>query len=128
MNDMCIPGMRVVALAKDLEARALESNAQTKAPGNTQREGASHEGRATGTAETAGAGRWVSSESVPTENPRRFHYLEQSDLQEKLSRFDNMCITAILLYQHTSRRCRRPPWKKRKYVIVTTRPELNPQP
>ena len=87
MNDMCIPGMRVVALAKDLEARALESNAQTKAPGNTQREGASHEGRATGTAETAGAGRWVSSESIPTENPGRSHYLEKRNLQEKFLRF-----------------------------------------
>ena len=34
----------------------------------------SHARRATGLAKTAGAGRWVWSESVPTENPRRFHF------------------------------------------------------
>ena len=60
--------------------------------------GASHTRRATGLAETAGAGRWVSSESVPTENPRSFHYLQQGDLQEKFPRF-NMRIAAVLLYQ-----------------------------
>ena len=46
-------------------------------------EGASHARRAAGLAETAGAGRWVSSEPVATENPGRFHYLEQGDLQQK---------------------------------------------
>ena len=68
-------------LAEDLEARVLKSSPQTKAPGNTRRAKAR---------ETAGAGRWVWSESVPTENPRRFHYLEQGDLQEKLSSFNKM--------------------------------------
>ena len=46
--------------------------------------------RATGIAKTAGAGRWVWSESVPTENPRCFHYLDQGILQEKLSSFNKM--------------------------------------
>ena len=68
-------------LAEDLEARVLKSSPQTKAPGNTRRAKAR---------ETAGAGRWVWSESVPTENPRRFQYLEQGDLQEKLSSFNKM--------------------------------------
>ena len=39
-------------------------------------EGASYARRATELAETAGAGRWVSSQSVPTENPGRLHYLD----------------------------------------------------
>ena len=66
----------VLGLAEDLEARALKSGPQTKAPGNTQ----SAKAR-----KTAGAGRWVWRESVPTENPRPFHYLEEGDLREKLS-------------------------------------------
>ena len=104
--------MCVLALAEDLEARALKSSAQTKAPGNTPRAKArpTQDGRRG--LQTGGAGRWVSSESVPTENPRRFHYLEQGDLQEKFPRFNNMCVTAVLLYQY--RHCRRPPWEKRK--------------
>ena len=68
---------------------------------HTAIEGASHARRATGLAETAGAGWWVSSKSVPTEYPSCFHYLEQSDLQEKSSMFNNMCIT-VLLYCCTS--------------------------
>ena len=52
---------------------------------HTASEGASHARRATGLADAAGAGRRVWNESVPTENPRRFHYLEQGDLQEKFS-------------------------------------------
>ena len=79
-----------------------------------------------GLAETAGARRWVSSELVLTENPGRFHYLEQSDLQEKFPRF-NMCITAVLLYQYRhynnivdGRRA-----KNEKYVIMIT---LDPNP
>ena len=71
----------VLGSAEHLEARVLKSSPQTKAPGNTRRAKAR---------ETAGAGRWVWSESVPTENPRRFHYLEQGDLQEKLSSFNKM--------------------------------------
>ena len=50
-------------------------------------EGAFNARRATGLPETAGAGQWVSSESVPTENQGRFHYLEQDNLQEKFPRF-----------------------------------------
>ena len=46
-------------------------------------EGAFHARRATGLEETAGARQWVSNDSIPTENPRRFHYFEQGDLQEK---------------------------------------------
>ena len=55
----------VLGLAEGLEARVFKSSPQTKAPGNTPRAKAR---------KTAGAGRWVWSESVPTENPRRFHY------------------------------------------------------
>ena len=101
----------VVALVEDLEARALKSSAQTKAPGNTPRAKArpTQDGRR-GSQRTAGAGRWVSSKSVPTENQRRVHYLEQGDLQTRFSRFINMFITAVLLYQYKS--CQRPPWEK----------------
>ena len=112
--------MCVLALAEDLEDRTLKSSAQTKAPGNTPRAKArpTQDGRR-GSQRTAGAGRWVSSKSVPTENPRRFHYLEQSDLQEKFSMF-NMCINAVLLYQYRHfDGCR---GKNEKYLIVTTRP------
>ena len=65
----------VLGSAEDLEAPVLKSNPQTKASGNTPR---------AKTRKTAGAGRWVWSESVATEHPRRFQYLEQGDLQEKL--------------------------------------------
>ena len=41
-----------------------------------------------------------------------FHILEHFDLQEKFPSFDNMCITAVLLYQY--RHCRPSPWEKRK--------------
>ena len=71
----------VLGLAEDLEARVLNSSPQTKASGNTPRAKAP---------KTAGAWWWVWSESVPTKNPRRFHYLEQGDLQEKLSSFNKM--------------------------------------
>ena len=102
----CGVGWRLGSSSAQIEC-SNESSGQ-----HTASEGASHARRATGLAETAGAGRWVSSESVPTENPRRFHYLEQGDLQEKFPRFNNMCVTAVLLYQY--RHCRRPPWEKRK--------------
>ena len=90
--------MCVVALAEDLEARALKSSAQTNSGQHTESECASHARRATGLAETAGTRRWVSSELVPTENPGRFHYLEQGDLQEKFPRFNNMSSSVVLLY------------------------------
>ena len=100
-------------MAEDLEARALKIECSNESSGQyTASEVASHARQATGLAETAGAGRWVSSESVPTENPRRFQYLEHDDLQENFPRFNNMCTTAVLLCQY--RHCRRPPWEKRK--------------
>ena len=68
-------------LAEDLEARVLKSSPQTKASGSTPRAKAR---------KTAGAGRWVWNESVPTENPRRFQNLEHGDLEEKLKNFNNM--------------------------------------
>ena len=89
---------------------------------HTASEGASHARQATGLADTAGAGRWVSSESVPTENPRRFHYWEQGNLQQQLPMLNIVCITAVLVHQY--RHCRRPPWAKRKmrdYDHSTTR-------
>ena len=73
--------VRVLGLAEDLEARVLKSNPRTKTPGNTPRAKAR---------KTAGAGRWVWNESVPTENPRRFQNLEHGDLEEKLKSFNNM--------------------------------------
>ena len=41
---------------------------------HTASDGASHVRQATGHAEAAGAGRSVSSETVPAENPRRYQY------------------------------------------------------
>ena len=73
---------------------------------HTASEGASHARQATGLADIAGAGRWVSSESIPTENPRRFHYLEQGDFQENFSSFNNtflyICtrVTTVLRYEY----------------------------
>ena len=66
---------------------------------NATSDGASHARRATGLAETAGARRRVSSETAPTENPRRYNYLEQGDLQEKFPRLNNIlahyCCIAV---------------------------------
>ena len=71
----------VLGSAEHLEARVLKSSPQTKASGSTPRAKAR---------KTAGAGRWVWNESVPTENPRRFQNLEQGDLEEKFKSFNNM--------------------------------------
>ena len=71
----------VLGLAEVFEARVLKPSPQTKTPGNTPRAEAR---------KTAGAGWWVSNESVPTENPRRFHYSEQGDLQEQLPSFNEI--------------------------------------
>ena len=92
--------------------RLGSSSAQIECSNESSKQqiGASPARRATGLAETARAGRWVSREFVLTENTRYFHYLKQGDLQAKFPRF-NMCITAVLLYQY--RHCRRPPWQKR---------------
>ena len=98
-------GWRLGSSSAQIE-RSNESSGQQNAS-----EDASHARQATGIAETAGAGRWVSTESVPTENSRRFHYLEQGDLK-KSSQGLTTRIAAVLLYQYTH--CRRPPWKKRK--------------
>ena len=59
-----------------------------------------------------GAGRRMSSEFVPTEGSRRFHYFDQGGPPETFLRFNDMCITAAMLYQY--RHCGRPPWGKRK--------------
>ena len=71
-----------------------------ESPGQqTASDGASHARRATGLAETAGAGRKVSSETVATENPRGRRYLEQGHLQETFPRFNNMyCCTSIYIF------------------------------
>ena len=115
--------MWVLALAEDLEARALKIESSNESSGQyTASEVASHARQATGLAETAGAGRWVSSESVPTKNPRRFHHLEQMAIFKKRSQGLTTCISALLLYQY--RHCGRPQWKNEKYLIMTTRPEL----
>ena len=84
-----------------LECSSAEIECSNERSGqHTASECASRARRATGLAETAGAGRWVPSESVPTETPGIFHYLAQGDLRGKLPRFNSMCITAVLLYQY----------------------------
>ena len=60
---------------------------------HTASEAASYSRRATGLADTAGAERWMWSESVPMENPTPFDYLEQGDLKEKFSSFNSMFYT-----------------------------------
>ena len=55
---------------------------------HTASEGASRSKRATGLADTAGARGRVWSESVPTEDPMRFHYLDQGDLQKKVLKLE----------------------------------------
>ena len=105
--------MRIVVLAENLDARAHKSSAQTRTPGNTPQ----------AKARPTQDGQHTASKSVPTENPRCFHHLEQSDLQEKFSMF-NMCFTAVLVYQYRHFDGRR--GKNEKYMIVTTRPEPEP--
>ena len=116
-------GSRLGSSSAEIEC-SNESSGQ-----HTAGECAFHARRATGLfAETARARRWVSSELVLTENPGRFLYLEQDDLQEKFPRFNNTCITAVLLYQYRHY-CRRPPWEKRKKRDYDhTRPESYPNP
>ena len=113
--------MCILVLAEDLEARAPKSSAQTKTSGSTPQAKArpTQDGRRglQGQRERDGGCR---AKSVPTENPRFFHYLEQSDLQEKFPMFNNMRITAVLLYQYRHFDGRR--GKNEKYVIVSTRP------
>lgn len=81
--------------------KAWKLHCPEERPGqHTASEGASHERRARGLAETAGAGLRVSSETVPTENPRCCQYLDHSYLEERFSRFHNMyhwCI-AVRIY------------------------------
>ena len=46
--------------------------------------------------DSRGVGWWVSTESVRTEKPSRFHYLERGDLQEKSLRFNvYYCCIAV---------------------------------
>ena len=107
----CGVGGRLASSNADIES-LNESSGQY-----TSSKCASRARRVTGLAETAGARRWVSSELVPTENPGRFHYLEQGDLQEMFQGLT--CV--LLLYCCTSRHhCRRPPWEKRKIRDMTT--------
>ena len=51
---------------------------------STASEVASHARQGTGLAETAEAGRWVSSESVATENPRSCSNLDQKEVFKKV--------------------------------------------
>ena len=119
--------MCVAALAEDLEARAMKSSAQTKAPGNTPRANArpTQDGR-------RGLQRQREPDGEFRANwfyvkPGAFSLLEQGDLQEKFLRF-NMCITTVLLYQYRHY-CRRPPWEKWKIRDHDhTRPEPYPNP
>ena len=92
MHVCCGLGWRFGSSSAEIEC-SNESSGQ-----HTGSECASDARRATGLAETAGARRWVSSELSPTVYPGRFQCLEQGDLQEKLQMFNNMCITAVLLY------------------------------
>ena len=110
-----------------LESSSAEIGCSNESSGHhTASECTSHARRVTGLADTAGARQWVSSELVPTENPGRFHYLQQGDLQENFPRF-NMCISPVLLYQYRHY-CRQPPWEKRKIRDHDTRPEPYPNP
>ena len=109
MHDICVccgVGGRLASSNADIES-LNESSGQY-----TSSKCASRARRVTGLAETAGARRWVSSELVPTENPGRFHYLEQGDLQEMFQGLT--CV--LLLYCRIPGRyyCRRPSWEKRK--------------
>ena len=87
--------MCVSALAEVLEARALKSSAQTTATHRERRRAP----RMTGGGacrDSRGVGWWVSTESVRTEKPSRFHYLERGDLQEKSLRFNvYYCCIAV---------------------------------
>ena len=79
MTHMCVLG-----LTEDLEARVLKRKLR-----------ASHRERRRVPLKTGdGACRYSGGGAVerigPMENPRRFHYLEQGDLQEKCSSFNNM--------------------------------------
>ena len=81
--------MRIVVLAENLDARAHKSSAQTRTPGNTPQ----------AKARPTQDGQHTASKSVPTENPRCFHYLEIIDLQE-MSKYLTTCV--LLLYFCTS--------------------------
>ena len=87
--------MCVLGLAEDLEARVLKSSPQTKAPGNTPRAKA---------CKTTGAGRWVWSESVPTENPiiESMAIFETSYQASILTTCNYICTreTTVLLYEY----------------------------
>ena len=67
----------------------------------------------------------MSSETVPTKNPRRYHYLEQGDLQEKLLKFIKMYHCCIAVRVQTSSTAT--VGKTKKNMIMTTRPEPEPE-
>ena len=106
--------MDILVLAEYLEARAPESSAQTKTPGNTPRAKArpTQDGRRGLQRQRERAG------GCRTNRFRRkaevFSLFRAKRSSRKFSMFNNMCITAVLLYQYTGRHCRRPPWEKRK--------------
>ena len=104
--------MCVVALAEDLEARALKSSAQTKSPGNTPRAEArpTQDGR-------RGLQRQRERDGGCRANrfrrkTRGVFITENKVIFKKGSQPFKMCITDVLLYQY--RYCRRPPWEKRE--------------
>ena len=79
-----------------VDRRLGSSSAQRKAPGNTPRATA----RPTQDGPRGLQRQWrrESSETVPTENPRRHHYLEQGDLQGRFPRFNSLyyCSTTSI--------------------------------
>ena len=83
----------VLGLTEGLQARVLKGKPRE----HTTSDGAPHARRATGFADTAWAGRRVSSETVPTETPRNYHYFEEGDLQEMFPRFNNMYYCCIVV-------------------------------
>ena len=119
----------VVVLAEDLVARALKSSGPRKAPGSTTRANArpTYARRATGLAETTGAGRWCRANRFRRKTRGVF-------ITGSKAIFNNssQCLTSCvsLLYWCTSidivdgRR-----GQNEKCVIMTTRrPEPQPKP
>ena len=94
--------MCVVALAEDLEARALKSSAQTKAPGNTPRTKArpTEDGRPGLQAYRDSGSGTIGVERIGSDGkPGAFSLFRERRSSRKSPRFNDMCITAVLLYQ-----------------------------
>ena len=79
----CLPERNVFGGGIGSKIRAGKSTANYFRFGRTRIYASGNTPRAK-TRKTAGAGRWVWSESAATEHPRCFQYLEQGDLQETL--------------------------------------------